>query len=309
MKTENFKLTGNGNKKIFAYRWTPDVSGKIKAAVHIIHGMGEHAGRYREFASFLTGRGFAVYALDQRGHGRTAGSPYKYGHFGDKDGWKNVLGDLISFTEKINNEFKDNGIFLFGYSSGSFLARELMFLSGRHLKGAVLSSTAASPAAAGIFGILLAKYLVRRYGPRVKSPIHLKLTFGSYNNYFKPVRTESDWITRDNKRLDELLSDPYFYRGFSASFYLDLIRALFRINKFGNILKIPKNMPVLFISGTDDPLGNFKKGVTKVYNNFKKAGIKDVALKLYEGARHDLVNELNRYEVFDDVVSWLNKRC
>jgi alpha-beta hydrolase superfamily lysophospholipase len=308
MKSENFKLKGNDGKEIIAYRWTPGTSRKIKAAVHIIHGMGEHAGRYKEFASFLTGRGFAVYALDQLGHGKTAGSPHDYGHFDDENGWEKVFGYLISLTKRINNEFKDSGIFLFGHSSGSFLAREHMFLSGYHLKGAVLSSTAASPGTAGILGILLAKYLVRRYGPRVKSPIYLRFTFESYNKYFKPVRTESDWVTRDNKRVDELLKDPYCHRSFTACFYLDLIRALFRINKSVNILKIPKNLPVLFISGTDDPVGGFKKGVTKVYNNFKKAGIKDVELKFYEDARHDLVNELNRYEIFDDAASWLEKR-
>jgi len=308
MKSENFKLKADDRKEIIARRWTPDKSGKIKAAVHIIHGMGEHTGRYNEFAGFLTSRGFAVFALDQRGHGKTAKDPHEYGHFGDENGWGKVLGDLTSLTERINNEFKDVGIFLFGHSSGSFLARDIMFLSGQYLKGIILCSTAASPGTAGILGILLAKYLIRRYGPRVKSPLHLRFTFKSYNKYFKPARTESDWATRDNKRLDKLLKDPFCRRSFTAYFYLDLIRALFRINKYINILKIPKNLPVLFISGTDDPVGGFGKGVIKVYNNFKKAGIKDVELKFYEGARHDLVDELNRYEIFNDVANWLEKR-
>jgi len=188
MKSENFKLKGNDGKEIIACRWTPDTTQKIKAAVHIIHGMGEHADRYKEFAGFLTGRGFAVYALDQRGHGKTAVSPSEYGHFGDENGWKKVVGDLISLTEIINDEFKDSDVFLFGHSSGSFLARDVMFLSVRHLKGIILCSTAASPGITGILGILLAKYLIRRYGPRAKSPVYLKFTFESYNKYFKPSR-------------------------------------------------------------------------------------------------------------------------
>jgi alpha-beta hydrolase superfamily lysophospholipase len=309
MKSENFRLSGSDGKNIFVYKWIPDAGREIKAAVHIIHGMGEHAGRYEEFAGILTREGFAVYALDQRGHGKTAGSPDNFGHFVDENGWGKVLDDLIILTGRMNKELNGAGVFLFGHSSGSFLAREHVILSDRYLKGAILSSSAASPGIAGIFGILVARYLIKRHSPRVKSPLHLKLTFGVYNSYFKPVRTESDWISRDNSRVDYLLKDPFCYRGFTAAFYLDLIRALFRINKFSNICKIPRALPILFISGTRDPLGGFMKGIMKVYNDFKKAGIKDVELKSYEGARHELINELNRNEVFDDVVDWLNGRC
>ena len=308
MRSETFNFLNEENKKIFVYRWLPDEGQKIKAVIHIIHGMGEHAGRYEEFANILADNGFAVYAMDQHGHGKTAENPECFGHFDDKQGWEKVTRDLIALTERINEEFPDLGIFLFGHSSGSFLARDYILLSKRSVKGIILSSTAASPGIPGLFGILVAKYLIKRYGPEAKSPLHLKLTFCAYNSNFKPARTESDWISRDNIRVDAMLKDPYCYRGFSAAFYLDLIRALFRINRFKNILKIPKDLPVLFISGTADALGGFKKGVNKVYTDFKKAGISDLQLKFYEGARHELVNETCRTEVFDDVKEWLNKR-
>ncbi len=306
MRSDNFILNATDGTSLFVYRWLPDSSKKTKAAVHIIHGMGEYAGRYREFASHLTKKGYAVYAMDQRGHGRTAENPDQFGHFADENGWSLVVDDLKNLTGLIIEQVNGNGIFLFGHSSGSFLSRDYITSNTKYLNGVILCGSATSPKLPGYFGILISKYLIKKYGPKKQSAIHLKLVFDRYNSFFKPNRTDYDWTTRDTGKVDQIVDDPFCYRTFSSAFYLDLIRALFRINKTNNIRKIPKDIPVLFISGTRDALGGFKRGISEVYGKFKKAGIADLKLKFYQDARHELINELNRKEVYKDITDWLD---
>jgi alpha-beta hydrolase superfamily lysophospholipase len=206
MKSENFNVASDDGTKLFVYKWLPDNSNKIKAIVHIIHGMGEHAGRYFEFAQNLTENGFAFYSMDQRGHGRTAEDPKNFGHYADKNGWRLVLNDLKMLTGIINKHYKNKDVFLFGHSAGSFLARDYLSsyqaLSDKQdIRGVVLSGSTCSPGLPGHFGILLAKNIIKKHGPEAKSTIHLKLTFEKYNSYFKPNITDYDWITRDKKKV------------------------------------------------------------------------------------------------------------
>jgi len=306
MRSSNFTFNAGDGTSLFVYRWLPDSNKKIKAAVHIIHGMGEHAGRYYEFAQRLTESGYTAYAMDQRGHGRTAEDPEEFGHFADENGWSLVLEDLKKLTGLIKEQNDGTGIFLFGHSSGSFFSRDYITSDAKSLSGVILSGSATSPKLPGYFGIVISKYIIKKYGPKKQSSIHLKLVFDRYNSFFKPNRTDSDWASRDTIKVDQLVKDPYCYRTFSSAFYLDLIRTLFRINNMSNISKIPKDIPILFISGTQDALGGFKRGISEVYRKFKKTGIEDVSLKFYQGARHELVNELNREEVYEDIIEWLD---
>jgi len=318
MKHAHFTFNSHDMEKIFVYKWLPDNYGddnntgepknKLKAAIHIFHGMGEHAGRYEEFAKVLTDDGFAVYASDQRGHGKTAASIEKLGHFADSNGWFIVLEDLKKLTDIIEEENPGIDIFIFGLSAGSFLARDYIIRYPENIKGVILSGTAGSPGLLGYVGIVAAKPVIKKSGPAAKSLLHKKLTFEKYNSFFKPNRTSADWISRDEKVVDRMLEDPYCYQLFSAAFYTDLARAVLRVNDFKNISKTPKDLPVLIISGTDCAVGEFKKGVTKVYNSFLKAGMRDVDFKLYQGARHEIINELNRQEVYKDIINWMNDR-
>jgi len=306
----NFTFKANDGKLIYAYKWLPKLpSTQIKAAIQIVHGMGEHALRYNDFANYLTANGFAVYALDQRGHGKTAQTIENFGHQADKNGWMLVVDDIKKLTEIIKKENPQTNIFLFGHSAGSFLVRDYLIKfsdeSKNEIKAVILSGTATSPGIMGYLGILISKYLIKKYNPAVKSPLHRKLTFEKYNSHFKPNRTTSDWISRDNEAVDKLLADPYCFTLFSATFYMELIQSTLRINNFKNIKKMPKNIPILLISGTQCSVGNYTKGIKKVYKDFIKAGIKDVELKLYKDARHELINELNKIEVYEDVKNFL----
>lgn len=308
MKTDIFSFKADDGTDIFFYRWLPDYKNNIKAVVQIIHGMGDHAGRYKEFAQALTEAGFAVYANDHRGHGITGGSPQTFGHLADEGGWDLVVNEVFKLTEILKQENPLKDIFIYGHSMGSFLARDYSFTHGKEIRGLIISGTKTSPGFIENIGTLIAKMQIRKNGPKVKSPLLLSITFGKYNKHFKPNRTPSDWISADMQKVNELIADPYCNGQFSATFFLDLAKGLIKINKMENMKNTPRHLPIYLLAGTKDPVCNFTKDVLIVYDDYKKAGIKDISFKFYEGARHEILNELNRQEVYKDIIDWINDR-
>ena len=308
MKTGIFSFKGNDGTDIFYYRWLPDKENDIKAMVQIIHGMGEHSARYKEFAQALTGAGFAVYSNDHRGHGKTGGAPQTFGHFADEGGWDLVVSEIFKLTQIIKKENPLKDIFIYGHSLGAFLASDYSIIHGKEIRGMIISGTKTSPGFIENIGTFIARMQIRKNGPKVKSPLLLSLTFGKYNRCFKPNRTRSDWISRDTKKVDEYVADPYCNGQFSAAFFLDLANGLKKINRMENMKKTPRHLPIYLLAGTKDPVSNFTKDMLKVYGDYKKAGIKDISLKFYEGARHEILNELNRQEVYKDIIDWIKDR-
>ena len=307
MKSDTFSFKAADGAQIFTYRWMPDNASDIKGAIQIAHGMAEHAARYERFADALTKAGYAVYANDHRGHGKTAGSLEKVGYFADEMGWEKVVVDMHTLTGIIKKECPNKPFFLFGHSMGSFLSRYYAMHYAGELKGLVLSGTAGDPGALGMIGILVATIASKINGKKAKSNLLNKLSFGAFNDAFKPNRTDYDWLSRDNAEVDKYVNDPWCGAVFSAGFFCDLLGGISYINKNENIAKIPKNLPIYIFSGAKDPVGANTKGVTQVYDTLKNAGIGDLTLKFYEDARHETLNEINRNEVFSDVIAWINK--
>jgi alpha-beta hydrolase superfamily lysophospholipase len=306
MKSETFTFKTDDGVQIFTYRWTPQEAA-VRGVVQIAHGMAEHAARYERFAEALTRAGYAVYANDHRGHGKTAGSLEEVGYFADEDGWEKVVLDLHTLNGILKKEMPGKPVFLFGHSMGSFLARHYAMLYGREISGLILSGTGGDPGLLGKIGRLIAKMDARLHGRKAKSDIMNKLSFGAFNNAFKPNRTEYDWLSRDSAEVDKYIRDPWCGAVFSAGFFCDMLGGLNYINKKENIAKIPKNLPIYLFSGAKDPVGGNTKGVRQVYQALKSAGIQDVTLKFYAEGRHEMLNEINREEVFADVVAWLEK--
>jgi alpha-beta hydrolase superfamily lysophospholipase len=305
MKSKTFTMKGKDGAKIFVYSWLPD--SKPVAAVQISHGMAEHAARYERFAGALTEAGFAVYAPDQRGHGRTAGSLEAVGWIAEKDGWDLAVDDLHRLTEHIKNEHPGVPVFLFGHSMGSFLSRNYIARWGNEVKGAVFSGTGGNPGLLGKVGILVARLEKKLKGGKARSPLLTSMSFGAFNKPFKPNRTDFDWLSRDNAEVDKYVADPYCGGVFSGGFWVDFLKGLDSLYRPGYLDKIPRNLPIFLFSGEKDPVGNNGKGVTEVYDSYRKAGIKDVSMKLYPDGRHEMLNETNRKEVFKDVIGWLKK--
>jgi alpha-beta hydrolase superfamily lysophospholipase len=306
VKSGDFKFLTEDKTEIFTYKWLPDDDTKISMAIQVVHGMAEHAARYSEFAGFLTKNGAVVYADDHRGHGRTAGSLDRVGFFAEKDGWNLVVNDEFELTQKIKKENPGLPVFLLGHSLGSSIVRDYIFEHGDYINGAVLSGPSCDPGILAVFGKLIAKWQIKQSGFKTKSPLLDNLSFGKFNSYFKPNRTAFDWLSTNEENVDRYITDPYCGSVFSAGFFYDLIYGVKKVNLFKNIIKIPKNLPILLISGEKDPVSDFTKGTMKVFNGYKKAGITDLNVKFYAGFRHEILNETNRSEVYKDIMDWLN---
>ncbi len=306
MISETFSFETPDREKIFVYKWLPD--NEIKAVVQIAHGMAEHARRYEEFAKFLTDNSIAVYANDHRGHGNTAGDLDKLGYFADKNGWELVLKDMNRLTHIIKQEHPDKPIFLLGHSMGSLFARAYMVKYPNEISGVILSGTSGEGGLLVSLGKTIAKLQGTFTHPKKQSQLLNDMTFKDYNKAFKPAKTDFDWLSRDEKVVQDYINDPYCGQVVSNRFYYDMLSLIQFINKDSSYTNAPKDMPVLMFSGENDPVGNFGKGVKKVYNKYKKAGVKDITLKLYPEGRHEMLNETNRSEVYNDVLQWINSK-
>lgn len=308
MEVKEFTFKTQDGITIYCRKWLPKENRTIKGAIQISHGMAEHIKRYDEFAKYLVSEGFIVYGNDHRGHGKTAGSLDNVGYFADEDGWNKVVDDMHTLTRIIKDENENLPIFIIGHSMGSFLTRTYIENYGDEVNGVILSGTGGDPGFIGNIGILIAKSEIKKVGKKGKSKKLNNLSFGNYNSKFKPTRTEFDWLSRDTSVVDKYIEDPYCGSIFSAGFYYDMLTGLKELNKRENIDKIPKNLPVVFLSGDKDPVGDDTKGVLKAYKGYKDAGIVDVSYKFYIGARHEILNEINSEEVYSDIISWINSK-
>ncbi len=289
--------------KLTTYSWDCEAP---KGIVHIVHGMSEHAGRYDEFASFLNQYGYLVFSSDLRGHGKTAGTIAKVGLLAMENGWKKVVNDVIDLSKMLKKKHPNLPIILLGHSMGSFIARNVAILNPAEIDAYIFSATAGHPGALGFVGEKLSKFNLKMMGKKNRSGFLSNLAFGQNNKRIENPRTEKDWLTRDEQIVDEYINDPFCMQTFTAQFYNDLLNGLLFVNETYQIRKMDKNKPVLLFAGDMDPVGDYGKGPKEVYEKFIKAGIKDVTLKLYEGGRHEMLNEINREEVYQMILDWLD---
>ena len=303
---KDFTFTTPDHKEIFVRKWYQSQK-KPQAILQIAHGMTEHIARYAGFAENLVAAGIVVYGNDQRGHGRTAGSEEELGHFADEDGWNKVILDMYQLTKQIKSEYPKTPIFLLGHSMGSFLSRCYIQSKADAINGIILSGTGSGRGILGRLGIRIVQSEMALKGKRARSKLLDKLSFGSFNNEFKPQRTAYDWLCSNNKEVDKYIKDPYCGAISTTSFYLDLLKGVSQANSFTLVKKVPKNLPIYLFSGSEDPVGERTKGIMEVFWQFKKAGIKDINCKFYPG-RHELYHEFNKYEVYQDVVNWIKNR-
>jgi alpha-beta hydrolase superfamily lysophospholipase len=305
METQSgFYDSANGINKIAYYIYKPEI--KPKAVLQISHGMCEYIGRYKKFAKFMTENGFLVCGNDHLGHGNSVSSDKELGYFAKKDGWKFLIDDLHTMTEIIKKDYYSIPYFLFGHSMGSFAARAYITKYGKALNGVIICGTSGGEPIGGL-GILLADFISLFKGEKYRSHTINKIAFGAYTRRYKNVRTKSDWLTRDAEVIDKYLKDKNCKFVFTLSAFKDLFLLLDSVSNYHWAKEVPKNLPVFIISGDMDPVGGYGKGTTSVYERLKKAEIKDIELKLYKDCRHELINETNKDEVFNDILNWINK--
>lgn len=287
---------------IHACSYKPE--GEIVAAVQIAHGMAEHLERYENFANVLCQNGFAVYINDHLGHGQSVSSKDELGYFGEKEGWKNFVEDCHELTKIAKAENPDVPLFFFGHSMGSFVARAYSLKYSDEIKGAVYCGTAGPNPASGV-GASLASLIAKVKGTHHRSTLIDKIAFGTYNNKTEK-RTSFDWLSRDNDQVDKYIADEYCGFLFTAYGYRDTMELLGFVSSESWFSKLSKELPVLIISGDMDPVGEYGKGIDKVYNALVQKGKENVQKILYPGARHEILNESQCVDkVCSDVINWI----
>lgn len=293
------QLTLRDGHRLFYRVW--DTEG-AKATLHINHGMAEHSLRYDSLARFLNEHGYVVYAQDHRGHGYTCDEDER-GWFAEKDGWSTVADDAFALDERIAEDYPDLPHFLFGHSMGSFISRVCIERHSRDYDGVIICGTGAHQGLIGKFGQIIARSHVRKWNSRMRDPDLDNLAFSSYSRRFKGEGRFA-WLSRDRSEVEKYEKDPLCGFVCSSKFYDDLIELSNQANDRKRIEEIRKDLPIFIISGSDDPVGGYSKGIRKVYSLYKNAGLENVSMKLYEGARHEILNETNRDEVYSDILSF-----
>ena len=312
MKSSTFTFKDKDDIEIFVYKWEPETP--PKAVVQIVHGLAEHAKRYARVAEALCNDGFVCYANDARGHGRTAGDLTEKtleGHAGvlGPNGWRGVVNDLHELTNIIKKEHPNLPIFLIGHSWGAMLSQDYIQEWGNEIKGCVLSGTNGKVRSLVIkAGKLLLKGEIKKLGPTEPSQKMNDMNFKSNNRDWQNDEgaTGFEWLSRDKDEVQKYVDDPWCGFVSPANLWLEFLHGFEKMYNAKNEQKIPKELPIHFISGSLCVIGNKTKGVLAMINRLKKYGVKDVTYKFYENARHEIFNEINRDEVYQDVINWLN---
>ena len=299
MRTEHFELIGSDGKSLPAVIWQPE---NTKAVLQVTHGMTEHMGRYEAFAAEMAERGIAVAGFDLRGHGQNPGDP-EVASFGE-GGWQASISDMYLFQLHLQQIFPNIPHFMLGFSLGSFLLRDFLnTYPTDSLSGAVIMGTGHQP------GWLLSVMMeivagqIKKVGFNHTSDLIKQLSFGTYNQKFKPNRTEADWLCANRAALDVYLADPLVRKNISAGLFWELLASMKRRSGKTEYDRWDKTLPILLISGQDDPVGDGGKGVTSIFRQMQKTGMEKAALKLIAGARHDLLHEGPEAKTF--IADWL----
>ncbi len=309
MKSSKFMFTDRKGKDINTYKWEPDnLVGDKGVVIQIAHGMAETALRYKRLAEKLTGNGYIVYANDHRGHGKTAGKVENLGYISEDDGFYDMIYDMNELTQIIKRENQGKKVILFGHSMGSFLSQRYIQMYPNELNGLILCGSNGKPKPIVAIGKGLAKIQIKSKGEKAKSDLMNKLSFGSFNKHFEPTRTDFDWLSRDESEVDKYINDPYCGAIFTTSYYYYFLKGLKDIHKEENLKSIPKSTPIFIISGGEDPVGDYGEGVKNLINLYRDLGVTNLDSKIYQGARHELLNEINKEEVMNDILCWIKRQ-
>lgn len=302
MRKEEFYFDSRDNtSKIHAVKWIPDEPPVF--IVQIVHGMAEYVERFEEFATFLAERNILVVGEDHLGHGKSVGNNPK-GYFCKRDAATVIVRDVHRLKKVIEQEYPTLPYFIFGHSMGSLITRNYLFKYGNGIDGAIISSTGMTSKSLLILTGVLMKVLAFFQGTKHESKLLDKLAFGSYCDRIENPVSKHDWLSKDPqvvKKYDEnsLCGFIFTINGFFTLKVLSM-----NLYNENNLNKMPKELPVLFINGTEDPVGNYGKSVKEVYESFIKLGMKDVTMKAYNGDRHELLNEIDKETVMGDIYEW-----
>ena len=303
---EELYFKSSTGKELYYKKWYDENIREYRGVIQLVHGMEEFISRYDDFANYLAKKGFIVVGHDHLGHGKSVKDDSQLGDFDCEDGWFRLTEDIHILQNITRKEYPNIPYFLFGHSMGSLLVRTYATIYDDNLTGIILSGTSGQKSMLHL-GIILTKIIKTFKGPKYKSDLLEKMVTGSFNNKFKPIRTEADWTSRDEKKIDEYIKVMNPNRKFTIESYLQLLKGSIYLNDVSKIKNTP-NIPILIFSGDKDPVGEMGKGVNRVYSTLKQVGIKDVTLKLFKDGRHEMLNEINRDEVYKFILDWIESK-
>lgn len=300
-------LSADGETNIRAIKWMPE--GKPKAVVQIIHGMTEHIERYDDFAHFLTEYGYVVVAEDHLGHGESVVSKERYGYFGEK-GNEWIISDIHHLRKETQNIYMDLPYFMLGHSMGSFLLRQYITEDdanyAKDLAGVVIMGTGWQPNIA----LVLGKFLAKLFGTKKlqkRAKLIEAVSFGSYLKKLEKPRSSRDWLTRDKEIIKLYKSDPRCTFHFTPNAFYHMFSGMQKAHDIERMKKLPIGLPILFCSGAEDPVGAWGEGVRKTFVKYEENTACEVSIKLYLDDRHEILNELNKFEVYDDLLEFFEQ--
>lgn len=306
-KNEFFYDSRDGKSRLHAVRYTPDSADGIRGVVQIVHGMAEYFERYEEFAQYLTERGFVVTGEDHLGHGRSVAEGGSYGYFCEQDPATVLVRDVHRLKKVTQADYTDVPYIIMGHSMGSFITRNYMLRYGTGVSAAIIMGTGMQPRALLSVSKAIGRAQQTFFGSHHVSRLIDKLAFGSYNKEIENPRTSFDWLSRDADRVSQYIADPLCGFTFTVNAFRTLFELIYRLYDPESLARIPKTLPVLMVSGAADPVGDYGKGVQEAYQSLKAAGLENISLKLFEGGRHELLNETNRDEIMQYLYNWLDR--
>lgn len=308
IKKESFTFDSrDGQTKLHAVRWIPE--GKVICILQIVHGMAEYVERYEAFAQYMAEKGILVTGEDHLGHGKSVPEGGSYGYFCEQDAATVLVRDVHRLKKMTQEEYPGVPYVIFGHSMGSFITRNYLCRYGTGIQGAILGGTGFMSGALIGSAKLLAELQKIFCGDRKVSKLLDKVSLGSYNKRIQQPKTKYDWLAVNESVVEQYIQDPLCGFGFTVNGFRTLFELIARAHKTENMQKIPTHLPVLFISGEEDPVGDYGEGVKKVYEDYKTGlKMKNVGLKLYPGDRHEILNEDDKYQVYEDIYPWIMER-
>ena len=302
---KEFWFDSHGAGKIHCCRWDPE--GEPRAIVQIVHGIAEFVQRYADFAEYLTAHGFVVVGEDHMGHGGSIEGGSIQGYF--HGGWFTALEDTLQLMENMKQEYPDIPYILFGHSMGSFMTRSILCkYPGCGIDAAIICGTGWMGGVTLRVMNTMMDLICGRMEETSPSPKVQAIAFGSYNSRIEHKRTDYDWLSRDSRVVDAYIAHPLCGFNASCGLFRDMAQGMRYNQKTENLLKMKTDLPVFFIAGGEDPVGGYGKGVEKAADEFIRVGMQDVSRRIYPLCRHEILNEINKEEIYEDILDWIRSK-
>lgn len=304
-KKEVYFDSRDGATKLHGIKWVPE--GQPKAIIQIVHGMAEYIERYDEFATYLVEQGYLVMGEDHLGHGKSVGENGTRGYFCQQDPATVVVRDVHRLKKMVQEEYPSIPIFILGHSMGSFILRNYLSQYGTGIDGAIIVGTGGQPPFMLKVAKGLASFIGKLKGEKTVGKLLHGMAFGSYNKRIMNAKTHMDWLSVDENNVKDYIADKDCGFFFTNNGFLTLFELIERAQDEERMKKIPKSLPILVIAGEEDPVGDYGKWVRALYHTYQSMGMEQVTLKLYEGLRHEILNEGMRQDIYTYIEEWVKK--